>query len=418
MAESTSSPPRTAGADGGTGLVGIDAIEEAARLLDGVALRTPVEGSRHVSALAGGPVVLKCEHLQRTGSFKLRGAFTRVARLDDDARAAGIVAASAGNHAQGVALAARLQGVDAVVFMPANAPIPKVQATRGYGAEVRFVDGVVDDCLDAAHDLARAEGRVLVHPFDHPDVIAGQGTLGLEVAAQAPDVRTVLVPIGGGGLVSGTAVALRARLPQVRIVGVQAAGAASIAHSRAAGGPTPLPTMDTIADGIAVRRPGDLTMPHVDALVDDVVTVEDRDTARAVLLLLERAKQLVEPSGAVGLGALLAGLAVETPAAIVLSGGNIDPLVVRQLVSQGLAEEGRYLSVQVRIADTPGSLVRLLDAVADARANVVTVEHHRLRESLGMGRVEVWLELEARGHDHAHEIVARLRDDGYDVEES
>jgi threonine dehydratase len=259
--------------------------------------------------------------------LKIRGAYNRIAQLTDDEKRAGVVAASAGNHAQGVALAAELSGVEAVVYMPANAPIPKVSATRAYGAEVRFVDGVVDDCLDAAAALAEEEGRVLIHPFDHRDVIAGQGTLGLELMEQAPDLRTVLVPIGGGGLISGVAVALRAVAPDVRIIGVQAAGAASIAHSRATGdGPATLASVDTIADGIAVKRPGVLTLPHIEALVDEVVIVDDAATARAVLLLLERAKQLVEPSGAIGLGALIAeAVQIETPAAVVLSGGNIAP---------------------------------------------------------------------------------------------
>ena len=402
-----------------TSLVGLDEIRAAAERLRDVALVTPVEDSRHASSVVGGPVLLKCEHLQRTGSFKIRGAYNRIAQLSDDEKANGVVAASAGNHAQGVALAATQQGVDAVVYMPANAPIPKVQATRGYGAEVRFVEGVVDDCLRAAADLADEEGRVLIHPFDHRDVIAGQGTLGLELLDQAPDVRTVLVPIGGGGLISGTAAALHHLRPEVRVVGVQASGAASIAASRAAGGPTTLPSVDTIADGIAVKRPGDITLAHIDAYVDEVVTVDDPATAQAVLLLLERAKQLVEPSGAIGLGALLAGVTdIETPAVVVLSGGNIDPLVLRTLISTGLAEEDRYLAIRCRVQDRPGSLAKLLDEIADERANVVTVEHHRLRDWIGLGMVEVVLELETRGSDHAAHLVATLRDHGYDVEEA
>lgn len=402
-----------------TGLVGIDEIRAAADRLRDVALVTPVEDSRHASSMVGGPVLLKCEHLQRTGSFKIRGAFNRIAQLSDDEKAAGVVAASAGNHAQGVALAAARQGVEAVVYMPANAPIPKVQATKGYGAEVRFIDGVVDDCLEAARATADDEGRVLIHPFDHRDVIAGQGTLGLELLEQAPDVRTVLVPIGGGGLISGTAVALKHHDPSIRVIGVQASGAASIALSQQHGGPTTLPSVDTIADGIAVKRPGDLTMAHIDELVDEVVTVDDAATAQAVLLLLERAKQLVEPSGAIGLGAVLAGVVeVETPAVVVLSGGNIDPLVLRTLISTGLAEQDRYLAIRCRVQDRPGSLAKLLDEIADERANVVTVEHHRLRDWIGLGMVEVVLELETRGSDHAAKLVATLRDHGYDVEEA
>ena len=402
-----------------TSLVTLDEVREAAERLAGVALRTPVEASRHASSVVGGRVLLKCEHLQRTGSFKIRGASNRISRLSDDEKANGVVAASAGNHAQGVALAAAQQGVDAVVYMPANAPIPKVQATRGYGAEVRFIEGVVDDCLAAARTLADVEGRVLIHPFDHRDVIAGQGTLGLELAEQAPDLRTVLVPIGGGGLISGTAVALRALCSDVRIIGVQAAGAASIAYSRERGGPTTLPAVDTIADGIAVKRPGDLTMAHIDALVDEVVTVDDPATAQAVLLLLERAKQLVEPSGAIGLGALLAGaVQVETPAVVVLSGGNIDPLVLKTLISTSLAAQQRSIAIQCRVEDRPGSLAKLLDEVADERANVVTVEHHRLRDWIGLGMVEVVLELETRGVDHAQHLLTTLRKHGYDVEEA
>ncbi len=400
-------------------LVTIDAVRAAAGQLRDVALRTPMEGSRHVSRVAGGPVLLKCEHLQRTGSFKIRGAYNRISRLSDAEKADGVVAASAGNHAQGVALAATKQDVDAVVYMPANAPIPKVQATRAYGAEVRFIDGVVDDCLEAAATLADVEGRTVIHPFDHADIIAGQGTIGLELLDQEPDLRTVLVPIGGGGLISGVAVALRALQPDIRIIGVQAAGAASVAYSREQGSPSTLPSIDTIADGIAVKRPGELTMQHIDELVDEVVEVEDAATARAVLLLLERTKQLVEPSGAIGLGALLSGVVeVEPPTAIILSGGNIDPLVLRTLISVGLTEEDRYLTIQCRVEDRPGSLATLLQQIADARANVVTVEHHRLRDFIGLGMVEVVLELETRGGPHAQEVVETLRNHGYDVEEA
>ena len=389
-------------------------VEAAARVLEGVVQRTPVEPSRFASEAAGGEVLLKCEHLQRTGSFKLRGAYVRIARLDADERAAGVVAASAGNHAQGVALAARLQDVPAVVFMPHNAPIPKVDATRAYGAEVRFVDGGVDECLEQARAFCDEHGRTLVHPFDHADVIAGQGTLGLELVEQVPEVGTVLVPVGGGGLLSGVAVALRSLRPDVRLVGVQASGADSFGPSLAAGEPRTLERTDTIADGIAVRTPGRLTLPHVADLVDEVVTVDDRATARAVLALLERAKQVVEPSGAVGLAALLEGaVEVTAPTVVVLSGGNIDPLVLRTLLTTGLAAEGRYLTLRTRVVDRPGSLAALLDRVAALRANVVTIEHHRSRQTLEVGQVEVVLELETRGPEHAAEVLDLLRADGY-----
>lgn len=399
------------------GAVGIDDVRAARDELRDVVLRTPVEESTYASDLVGGRVVLKCEHLQRTGSFKIRGAYLRIARLSDEQRSAGVVAASAGNHAQGVALGARLQGVDAVVFMPSDAPIPKIHATRGYGADVRFVDGDVVDCLDAAHALAEAEGRVLVHPYDHRDVVAGQGTMGLELVEQVPDVGTVVVPLGGGGLLAGTAVALRALRPDVRIIGVQAAGSASYGPSLAAGHPVPLATTDTIADGIAVRTPGTLNLPLVRDLVDDIVLVDDRATSRAVLALLERAKQLVEPSGAVGLAALLEGLVEPTPTTVVvLSGGNIDPLVLRTILTTGLAEEGRYLTLRLRIDDRPGSLAALLDDVAALRANVVDVEHRRARQQLELRQVEVVLELETRGPEHAALVLDRLREDGHEVE--
>jgi threonine dehydratase len=400
-------------------LVTIEEIREARVALDGIALRTPLEDSRHVSKLVGGQVLLKCEHLQRTGSFKIRGAYTRISRLSDAEKRAGVVAASAGNHAQGVALAAQLLGVDSTVFMPSNAPLPKVAATRAYGAEVRFIDGAVDDCLTAAQEFADEVGRVLVHPFDHRDIIAGQGTLGLELAEQAPQLKTVLVPVGGGGLISGVAVAMRAALPDLRIIGVQAAGAASIAPSLAAGRPLRLDEVDTIADGIAVKRPGDLTLPHIRDLVDEVVLVDDATTSRAVLLLLERAKQLVEPSGAIALGALIAkAVEIETPAAVMLTGGNIDPLVLRTMISIGLTEERRYVALRARIPDSPGSLATLLNRLAAARSNVVTVEHHRLRDWIGLGMVEVVVELEARGPEHVLDVIAQMRGHGYDVEEA
>jgi threonine dehydratase len=389
-------------------LVSIEDVRAAAARLHGVLQATPVEPSRALSEVVGHDVVLKLENLQRTGSFKLRGAYNRIALLSPEERARGVVCASAGNHAQGVALGARLQGVEATVFMPANAPLPKVSATGGYGATVRLVDGVVDDCLAAAQEHAEREGSVVVHPFDHPDVIAGQGTLGLEVLDQVPEASTLVVCVGGGGLVSGVAVAAAALRPDVRVVGVQAAGAASFPASLDAGGPTTLPTMDTIADGIAVKRPGALTLAHVQALVDEVVTVDDETIARAVTLLLERAKQVVEPAGAVGVAALLAGLVEpgDGPTVAILSGGNIDPLVLQHIITGGLAAEGRYVTLRTRVPDRPGELARLLALVAAERANVVTVEHHRFQRRQRFGQVEVVLELEARGPEH----IATLRD--------
>ncbi len=283
-------------------LVTANAVHEAAERLQGVLQPTPIESSRALSSKVGSSVLLKCENLQRTGSFKMRGAYNRIARLSDEEKSRGVVCASAGNHAQGVALAAHMQRVEATVYMPVEAPLPKVDATGGYGAHVQLVGESFDDALAAAEAFCDEHGSVFVHPFDHPDIIAGQGTIGLELVEQVPDLATVVVPVGGGGLISGTAVALRHTRPDVRIIGVQAAGCAPFCGPAA-----PVPRGDTIADGIAVKRPGELTLAHVRELVDEVVTVDDEQIARAVVLLLERAKLVVEPSGAASVAALLSG---------------------------------------------------------------------------------------------------------------
>jgi threonine dehydratase len=397
-------------------LVKPEAVREAAERLEGVLQPTPVEPSRAVSDQVGASVVLKCENLQRTGSFKMRGAYNRIARLSEEEKARGVVCASAGNHAQGVALAAQMQGVDAAVFMPVEAPLPKVDATTGYGAHVELVGESFDDTLQAAQDFATEQGRVFVHPFDHPDIIAGQGTLGLELLDQVPDLGTVVVPVGGGGLISGTAVALRDARPDVRIVGVQAAGCASFPAALRRGEPETLPRAETIADGIAVKRPGELTLAHVRELVDEVVTVDDAEIARAVVMLLERAKLVVEPSGAAGVAAVLGGHVELTPTVVtVLSGGNIDPLLMQHLVTTGLTSEGRYVTVRTRVPDRPGALVQLLRLMAEQRANVLGVEHHRLGRRLQLGQVEVVIELEVRGNDHIATIRDNLRNAGYPV---
>jgi threonine dehydratase len=397
-------------------LVPPTAIRAAAARLQGVLQRTPMERSRALSEVLGDQVLLKCENLQRTGSFKLRGAYNRIALLSPEERDRGVVCASAGNHAQGVALAAALQGVEATVYMPVAAPLPKVDATAAYGAAVELVGDVFDEALQAALERAERDGSVFVHPFDHPDVIAGQGTLGLEVLDQAPDVATVVVPVGGGGLVSGVATALRDARPDVRVVGVQAAGAAAFPASLASGRLETLPAVDTIADGIAVKRPGELTLAHVRELVDEVVTVGDDVLARAVVLLLERAKLVVEPSGAAAVAAVLAGeVLLDAPVVAILSGGNIDPLLMQHLVTSGLTAEGRYVTLRTRVPDRPGELVALLRLVAEARANVVGVEHHRFGRRLRLGQVEVVMELEARGPEHIAEIRRRMQDAGYPV---
>jgi threonine dehydratase len=397
-------------------LVTIDEVHAAEKRLTSVLARTPVERSRAVGEVAGGEIWLKCENLQRTGSFKLRGAYNRIARLSDEEKARGVVCASAGNHAQGVALAARMQGVRATVFMPVEAPLPKLIATQAYGAEVRSVGDTFDEALEAALAFADECGGVFVHPFDHRDIIAGQGTLGLELVEQVPEAATVLVCVGGGGLISGVAVALRALRPDVRIVGVQAAGAASFEASLAAGEPVALPTCDTIADGIAVKRPGELTLAHVRELVDEVVTVDDEQIAHAVVLLLERAKLVVEPSGAAGVAAILADRVDLTfPAVAVLTGGNIDPLMLQHLVTAGLTTEGRYVTLRTKVPDSPGELSRLLRLIGEQRANVVGVAHHRLERRLRLGQVEVVLELETRGFEHVELLRSALEAHGYPV---
>jgi threonine dehydratase len=396
--------------------VTLDDIESARAVLAGVSINTPMEESRWLSALVGGPVWLKCENLQRTGSFKARGAYVRISRLTPDERARGVVAASAGNHAQGVALAAQLLGIRSTVFMPEGAPIPKEKATRGYGADVIFEGRYLEDSLVAARRFADETGAVLIHPFDHADIVAGQGTCGLEMVEQAPDARTVLVPTGGGGLLAGIAIAVKALLPGVRVVGVQAAGAAAYPDSLKQGRPVALSSMSTMADGIAVGLPGDITFAAVRDHVDDIITVSEESMSRALLALLERAKMVVEPAGAAAVAALLDNPRLfDTPAVAVLSGGNIDPLLMGKVIRHGMAAAGRYLNLRVNIPDLPGGLARLLAEVGEAGANVIEVAHERISPTLNLDEVEVHLQLETRGDPHAAKVLARLRDCGYTI---
>ncbi|MDQ1662561.1 MAG: threonine dehydratase [Blastococcus sp.] len=391
-------------------------VESAAALLDGVVRKTPMWHSRGLADLVGGPVWLKCENLQRTGSFKIRGAYTRISRLTDEERSRGVVAASAGNHAQGVALAARLLGAKATVFMPETAPLPKLAATRAYGAEITMVGQSLVQPLIAAAEYAERTGSVFIHPFDHPDVIAGQGTVGLEVLDQCPDVATVVVCVGGGGLVSGIAAAVKARRPDVRVVAVQAEAAAAFPTSLAVGRPVALESMATMADGIAVACPGDLTFAHVQGLVDEVRTVSEEDLSRALLFCLERAKLVVEPAGVAAVAAVLADPAAFAPPVVaVVSGGNIDPVLLLKVVQHGLAAAGRYLSLRLAVPDRPGSLAALLAELAAVGANVLEVEHERTGTRLGIGEVEVFVVLETRGGEHAEEVVSALQRAGYAV---
>ncbi|GAA2074024.1 threonine ammonia-lyase [Streptomyces albiaxialis] len=396
--------------------VSVDDVRMARKTLDGVARTTAMEGSRHLSSLVGSPVHLKCENLQRTGSFKLRGAYVRIAGLSPAERARGVVAASAGNHAQGVALAASLLGVESTVFMPVGAPLPKVAATRQYGATVRMHGHVVDETLEAAEEYAERTGAVLIHPFDHPDVVAGQGTLGLEILEQCPEVRTIVVGIGGGGLAAGIAVAVKALRPDVRVVGVQAEGAAAYPPSLAAGRPVALERVATMADGIKVGRPGDVPFEIIGALVDEVRTVSEDALSSGLLLCLERAKLVVEPAGASPVAALLASPgSFAGPVVAVLSGGNVDPLVLQRTLRHGMAAAGRYLSLRLRLHDRPGALAALLGELSVVDANVLDVSHVRTDPRLGLDEAEVELHLETKGPEHCVDVASSLRAAGYKV---
>ncbi|XAS76275.1 threonine ammonia-lyase [Dermatophilaceae bacterium Sec6.4] len=397
-------------------LVGAERIAAAAQLLEPVVRRTPVLPSRVLTEHTGVPVHLKCENLQRTGSFKIRGAYTRLHALSADERAQGVVAASAGNHAQGVALAAQLLGIGATVFMPAGASLPKLAATRAYGAQVYLEGAVLEDSIAAAMTYAERTGAVFIHPFDHLDVIAGQGTCGLEIVQQLPKVATVLVCTGGGGLLAGIAAAARAHRPGVRIIGVQAEAAAAWPASLVAGHPVTLREMSTMADGIAVGAPSPITYAHVEALVDQIVTVSEDALSRALLLCLERSKMVVEPAGAAAVAALLdLDLHLDGPVCAVLSGGNIDPLLLAQVMQHGLSAAGRYLSLQVTVPDRPGCLAALLSTLGAAGGNVIDVAHSRLTGTLALGEVEIETTVETRGASHSHDLVARLREHGYQV---
>ena len=380
-------------------------IEAARRRLEGVARVTPVYRSETLSGLIGREVRLKAENLQRTGSFKVRGAYNRISTLSEAERAAGVVAASAGNHGQAVAWAAREVGAQARIFMPQDAPMAKVDATRHYGAEVELAGTALEACLETAGEYVAEHGATLVHPFEDPVVIAGQGTIGLELADQVADIETVLIPIGGGGLAAGIALALRAAKPQVRIVGVQAAG------TLPGGGGF------TIADGIAVKKPGELTMSILDEVLDGLVSVTDEEISEGIVLLLERTKLVVEGAGAVGVAALLAekvdghGTVVS-----VLSGGNIDATLLISVMRHGLAVAGRYLVVRSRVPDRPGELAKLLTLLANERVNVVAVDHQRETADLPVSDTGVELTLVTRDSAHCDEILATMARLGYPAE--
>jgi threonine dehydratase len=394
-------------------------IEAARIVVSKVADLTPLETSRFLSDVLGSPVYLKCENLQRTGSYKIRGAYNRLAQLSADERARGVVAASAGNHAQGVAFAARELGIKSTIFMPLGVALPKLQATRDYGADVVLRGNTVDEPLRAAAEFAAETGAVLIPPFDHNDVVTGQATLGLEIFDQLPDMATIIVPIGGGGLISGVASAVKQRALRdgrtVRVIGVQAENAASYPPSLSAGEPTEIKLLATIADGIAVSKPGALNFDIIRDSVDEIVTVTEDDIARALLVLLERAKLVVEPAGAVAVAAILAGkVAADGPTVAILSGGNIDPLLMQRVISHGLAASERYLKLKIMLPDRPGQLARTAELLAEANANVVEVLHTRHGRGLQISQVELDVSVETRGPEHRRQVIETLRSAGYD----
>jgi len=400
-------------------LVSIEEIRDAQARIEGVIRRTPLSRVDSLMRAVGADVGCKEEQRQRTGSFKIRGAYNHIAQLPP---ATHVVAASAGNHAQGVALAAALCGFESTIFMPRGASLPKVTATQDYGAVVELLGDTIDDAVAQAKQFAHDTGAHFVPPFDDRAVIAGQGTIGLEVVADLPDVATVVVPIGGGGLISGVAVAIKALRPGCRVVGVEAEGAACMRASLAAGAARRLPLVATIADGIAVKSPSALTLAHARALVDDIVTVSDEEIGQALVAVLERMKSVLEPSGAAAIAAVMAGKFPRNrrsgPTVVLFSGGNVDALLLSRLIEHGLSVAGRYLRLRIDVPDRPGSLTRLTADIAQLELNILDVDHHRERASLDLDEVEVAITVETRGQAHRRAALKALRERGWHVRPS
>ncbi len=392
-----------------------DSIGKAADNLKGRIRRTELIRSHYFSERLGYPLHFKCENLQRTGSFKIRGAINFLAHHPPEALRRGVITASAGNHAQGVALAARQAGIPALVVMPENTPLAKFLATRSYGAEVLLHGETFDDAAERARELERKKGMLYIPAFDHPLIMAGQGTAGLEILEDLPEVQTLIVPIGGGGLIAGIATAAKTIKPQIRIIGVEAAGAPSALLSRRRGSPVTLAAAHSLADGIVIKRVGEQTFPIIQKLVDDIVTVEEEEIAHAIVGLMEKGKLVVEGAGAVSLAALLYrhGNEHRGPTVCVLSGGNIDVQTISRVVERGMVAEGRFLKVKVELLDAPGSLAKLAAMLAAQGANICHVSHDRRLAGVHLGGVEVHLELETRGPEHIREILEGLKKEGY-----
>ena len=410
--------PDTPTVGGSSPIVTLADIQAARRSLRDVIIPTPVIPDEPLSEQLGAKIFYKVESTQRSGSFKVRGAYNKVSRLPPEQRARGVITHSAGNHAQGVALAARLLGIPATIVMPERAPLTKVTATRRLGAQVVLHGASFDDAGAAAFTLQKERGLTYVHAFNDPHVIAGQGTMGLEIIEALAELGCLIVPIGGGGLISGLAVAVKAFAPDVRIVGVQAAGCASVPPSLAAGTPVTLPSASTIADGIAVKRPGDLTLQIIQQYVDEVVTVDEDAITRAIAYLVQNARLVVEGAGAAGLAALLAGkvsLRSGETVCVPLCGGNIDANLLARVIEQALVKQGRYILLRTTVDDRPGNLAPLVNHVGRAGANVIDLFHRRAVWLGPVDRVGIEMVLEVRDEAHGQEVVRELREAGYHV---
>jgi len=396
--------------------VSVEAIRAAKSHLAGVCDITPLDHSTTLSKMADNDIYIKLENLQRTGSFKIRGAYTKMIHLTEAERACGVIAASAGNHAQGVAYAARMLGIPCLIVMPTGATLSKVEATRAYGAQVVLEGDNYDEAFAHATSLQKRSGMTFIHAFDDELIITGQGTVGLELLDQLPDVDAIVVPIGGGGLIAGIAIAVKSLRPQTAIYGVEAAGAACFRTSLDNHSLTVLPSVSTIADGIAVKQPGGLTWEAGRHLIDDVITVEDEEIARAMVVLLERCKVVSEGASAAAVAAVIgrrlpfSGRKV----AVVLSGGNVDVSLLSRIIEHGLVAAGRHVRFVTTLSDRPGALAGLVRAVAQCGANIVSIEHHRLGQSLILGQVEVQMSLETRNQAHIHAICEEFSRLGYD----
>jgi len=388
-------------------------ILEARQILKGVVLRTPMEKSNTFSKMSGNEIWIKYENLQKTGAFKIRGAYNKIAHLSDEERKRGVIACSTGNHAQGVAYAASLFNTKAIIVMPKGTPLPKIQATRNYGAEVILSGDCYDDAYAEAERLVKEQNLSFVHPFEDKYIIAGQGTIGLEILEDLPDVDVFVCPIGGGGLISGIAMALKAARPNVKVIGVEAKGANSAYLSLKNGKITKLEYVSTIADGIAVKRPGDLTFSLLKQYVDDIVTVDEDEIARAILMLLERCKTVAEGAGAVSIADIVydkLGIVGKNKKVVALiSGGNIDINMIGKVIRRGLIKAGRYIQVSVLMADKPGRLDRLLDLVAKNEANVLSINTDRIAQDIPMGMARIILDLETASQEHSDELIRKIK---------